>query len=59
MSGLNVMKNKILEFACIITDPTLSQIIEGPSLIIHADKEELDSMDEWCTNQHKASGLYQ
>jgi len=36
----------------------MNKIIHGPELVIHASKDLLDSMDEWCTNTHKASGLY-
>jgi len=36
----------------------MNTIIHGPELVIHAPKDLLDSMDEWCTTTHKASGLY-
>ena len=49
MSGLDPKANQILEFACIITDEHLKHQQEGPHLIIHADKEHLDQMDEWNT----------
>ncbi|CAD8066504.1 unnamed protein product [Paramecium primaurelia] len=59
MTGLNVFQDQILECACILTDFKLQTIIKGPHLIIHADKQILDGMDQWCTNTHKASGLYE
>ena len=49
MSGLDPKVNQILEFACIITDEHLKHQMEGPHLIIHADKQHLDQMDEWNT----------
>lgn len=48
MTGLNVKVDKILEFACVLTDGDLSTSIVGPSFIIHASQEEIDCMDEWC-----------
>ena len=47
MSGLDPLKNRILEFACILTDDRLYYQREGPHIIIHCDEEHLLSMDEW------------
>lgn len=58
MTGLNVLKDQIIECACVLTDYKLSKIIKGPHIVIHSEKEILDSMDEWCTTTHKGSGLY-
>lgn len=49
MSGLDPIKNRILEFACILTDSRLQHQYEGPHLIIHCDEEHLQTMDEWNT----------
>lgn len=49
MTGLNYFKDKIIEVACALTDFELKHIIQGPEIIIHADKHILDEMDEWCT----------
>ena len=49
MSGLDPLKNQILEFACILTDDKLKYQQEGPHVIIHCDEEHLLSMDEWNT----------
>ncbi|XP_044483853.1 oligoribonuclease-like isoform X1 [Mangifera indica] len=57
MTGLNIEVDRILEIACIITDGHLKKLVEGPDLVIHQSKECLDSMGEWCQNQHEASGL--
>ncbi|CAD8200978.1 unnamed protein product [Paramecium octaurelia] len=59
MTGLNVFEDQIIECACILTDYKLQTIIKGPHIVIHADKQVLDGMDQWCTTTHKASGLYQ
>ncbi|XP_040992344.1 oligoribonuclease isoform X1 [Juglans microcarpa x Juglans regia] len=57
MTGLNVEVDRILEIACIITDGKLTKTLEGPDLVIHQSKENLDRMGEWCQNHHAASGL--
>ncbi|KAG2674137.1 hypothetical protein I3760_13G121000 [Carya illinoinensis] len=57
MTGLNVEVDRILEIACIITDGKLTRTLEGPDLVIHQSKENLDRMGEWCQNHHAASGL--
>ena len=58
MSGLDPMKNRILEFACILSDSQAIKQEEGPHLIIQCDEEHLKQMDEWNTSHHTASGLY-
>ncbi|KAK3096533.1 hypothetical protein FSP39_001095 [Pinctada imbricata] len=57
MSGLDINKEHILEMACIVTDSELNIIAEGPDLIVHQPDCVLDSMGEWCQNQHGKSGL--
>jgi len=57
MSGLDPRKNRLLEVAVIITDGNLQKVDEGIEYVIRTDKEHLDTMDEWCTNQHAKSGL--
>ncbi|CAK89541.1 unnamed protein product (macronuclear) [Paramecium tetraurelia] len=59
MTGLNVFQDQILEIACVLTDFKLETIIKGPHLVIHADNQVLEGMDQWCTKTHKASGLYE
>jgi oligoribonuclease len=49
MSGLDPLSNRILEFACILTDNKLFRQHEGPHLIIHCDEDHLRGMDEWNT----------
>lgn len=57
MTGLDPIKDKILEIATIVTDDKLNIIAEGPNLIIHQSDEVLAGMNEWCQEQHKKSGL--
>jgi oligoribonuclease len=49
MSGLDPLENRILEFACILTDGRLQYQHEGPHLIMQCDEEHLKCMDEWNT----------
>ncbi|KAF4563268.1 hypothetical protein EYR40_007016 [Pleurotus pulmonarius] len=57
MTGLNPRKDKIIEIAVLITNGNLELVDDGIEYIIKTDKELLDQMDEWCTNQHGSSGL--
>lgn len=38
MTGLNVLKDHIIECACVLTDYKLSKIIKGPHIVIHSEK---------------------
>lgn len=38
MSGLDPLKNTILEFACVITDDKIIHTEEGPHIIMHCDE---------------------
>ncbi|MEO2267889.1 oligoribonuclease [Pseudoalteromonas sp. YIC-656] len=57
MTGLDPEQDRILEIATIVTDSELNILAQGPVIAIHQSDELLDSMDEWCTNQHGKSGL--
>lgn len=57
MTGLDPMRDTILEIACIVTDNDLQVIAEGPNLAIHVENEALEAMDDWNKNQHGKSGL--
>tara|TARA_B100001115_G_C15731645_1_gene356387 strand:- start:56 stop:607 length:552 start_codon:yes stop_codon:yes gene_type:complete len=59
MTGLNPDKDQIIEVAVAITDTDLSEIVEGPNLVIGQSKKLMESMDTWNTKQHKKSGLYE
>jgi len=56
-TGLDPESAVILEIATLVTDKTLSAIVEGPSLVIHQSDAALASMDPWCSKQHGRSGL--
>ena len=59
MTGLDTEKDEIIEIACIITDGDLNIVAIGPDLVINQPKEVMDSMGEWCKEQHGKSGLTQ
>jgi oligoribonuclease len=59
MTGLNPEHDRIIEIACVITDTQLTPLAEGPVIAVHQSDELLNSMDDWCTNQHGKSGLTQ
>ncbi|WP_252120561.1 oligoribonuclease [Candidatus Chromulinivorax destructor] len=57
MTGLDPVKDKILEIATIVTDDELNIIAEGPNLVIYQPNEVLAEMNEWCQIQHNKTGL--
>lgn len=57
MSGLDPEKDVILEIATIVTDGDLNVLAEGPVIAIHQSENIFESMDEWNTKHHNASGL--
>src|SRR4051812_45256241 len=57
MTGLDPVKERIIEVATIITDGNLVEIAAGPDLVIHQDDAVLGGMDEWNKSHHGASGL--
>src|SRR5687768_10864559 len=57
MTGLDPVKERIIEIATILTDGNLTEIGVGPELVIHQDDAILAAMDEWNRTHHKASGL--
>jgi oligoribonuclease (3'-5' exoribonuclease) len=52
MTGLQVLTDKIMEIAVLITDGELNIVAEGPNIVIHQDDDTLDNMNTWCVNQH-------
>ena len=59
MTGLNIDTDHIIEMACLIMDGQLNIIAKGPNLIIHQPDSVLDQMNDWCKENHGASGLTQ
>ncbi len=58
MTGLDPIKDRIIEIATIVTDQELQVIAEGPCLAVHQDESVLQAMDDWNTEHHTDSGLW-
>ena len=59
MTGLDPMRDSILEIATVVTDNALEILAEGPALAIAHPPATLEAMDEWNRTQHARSGLWQ
>ena len=57
MTGLDPDEHVIVEIAVIVTDGSLSEVHEGPDLVITASDEELAAMEEVVVTMHTTSGL--
>ena len=57
MTGLYPETDRIIEIAVVVTDPQLTQRIEGPVFAIHQSDATLDAMDAWNKGTHGRSGL--
>ena len=57
MTGLDPVKNSLLEIATIITNYDLEIIERGPVLAIRTSEAKLEAMDRWNKRTHKKSGL--
>ncbi len=57
MTGLDPDNDVILEIACIVTDGNLSEVVEGPDLVLNATAEQLNGMVEIVKEMHTTSGL--
>jgi oligoribonuclease len=57
MTGLDPNNDMLLEVAAVITDAQLNVIAKGPNIVLHQPRIVLDSMNAWCQEQHKKSGL--
>lgn len=58
MTGLDTVNDEIIEIATIVTDSNLNELAIGPTLALHQPLARLQKMDEWNTNQHSQSGLW-
>ena len=58
MTGLNPAKDHIIEIATIVTDQELEIIAQGPSIAVHQSEKTLMAMDDWNTEHHSNSGLW-
>lgn len=57
MTGLDVIKDKIIEVSCLITDKNLNVLAEGPCFAINHPEKVFQEMNEWCIKHHNESGL--
>lgn len=57
MSGLDTVRDRILEIAVVVTDAQLQVRVEGPVFAIHQADAVLDGMDAWNKGTHGRSGL--
>jgi len=57
MTGLDPLRNAIVEIATIVTDDDLQLVAEGPDLVIRTSQEQLDSMEQVVRDMHTRSGL--
>jgi oligoribonuclease len=59
MTGLDPANDSILEIATVVTDQDLNELAVGPVYAVRHPESVLLSMDDWNTEHHKASGLWQ
>ena len=59
MTGLDPDSDTILEIATIVTDAGLEELAEGPVFAIRHPQSVLQAMDDWNTEHHRASGLWE
>lgn len=52
MSGLNVIEDKILEIASIITDDKLNIISHEFEIVVNQSETVFSEMIQWCQDQH-------
>jgi oligoribonuclease len=57
MTGLDPVRNVIVEVATLVTDDDLTIVAEGPDLVVHQPPEALALMDPVVVEMHTASGL--
>lgn len=57
MTGLDPLRNVIVEIATVITDDDLGVLAEGPDLVVGATSEQLDAMERVVVEMHTRSGL--
>ena len=57
MTGLLPDSDRIIEVAVVVTDPQITQRVEGPVFAVHQSDAVLDAMDAWNKGTHGRSGL--
>ena len=58
MTGLDPLRDQIIEIATVVTDGNLETVAEGPNIVIHQPRSVMYEMDDWNTRTHTASGLF-
>ncbi len=59
MTGLDPLRDHIIEIATVVTDGDLNIVSEGPNIVIHQPRSVMYEMDDWNTRHHTASGLFE
>ncbi len=57
MTGLDPKTCHVLEIATLVTNSDLEILARGPELVVHQPDEVLETMNEWCIEHHRDSGL--
>jgi oligoribonuclease len=57
MTGLDPVKDVIVEIATIVTDDELNIVAEGPDLVVHQPAEAFTAMEQIVRDMHTSSGL--
>src|SRR4051812_21645773 len=57
MTGLDIVRDKLIEVAVVVTDSELNVLDPGLDLIISAEDADLDGMNEVVVEMHTKSGL--
>jgi oligoribonuclease len=57
MTGLDPDVCHILEMSTLITDAALAIVAEGPTLVIHNDEAQLETLSDWSRETFTESGL--
>jgi oligoribonuclease len=57
MTGLDPVKEVIVEIATLVTDDQLEIVAEGPDLVVHQPEDVLAAMDPYVSEMHTRSGL--
>ena len=57
MTGLDLELNRLVEIACIVSEPDLSMVAEFGPLAIRQPPEVMENMNDWCKETFKHNGL--
>ena len=57
MTGLDVVRDTIVEIAVLVTNAELEPLDEGMDLVIHQPPAALEAMDDFVRKMHERSGL--